>query len=317
MKKIINFNKTLLVLLALLIAGTIYNILREQAYKKGRHETVLFIEADDDNVILLMDLIASNDSGDTLQLYGKDELEPLFSGLSGADARGYVRVPQKIDITWFSYNDNKFYKGVCVLPATKMEALADTKKDYSLTVMTMSNGMFKIIFDNNYNTPIARYKAKEINHKWPFKEDRQTEVTATLLQEHVTPVFLKKSTSKFNQLGYTVYHRNSSFMTGIGYDNQKMLQLVNNRINDSLPPGIPEYLSIGTNIDSTESHRHSFYTFFDVKEMVSLYNALKEKENDFTLQVHLTKKDSLNAIYLENKGKKLRVKNFKIDYRDY
>lgn len=234
----------------------------------------------------------------------------------GENASGFIRIPEKLNITWFSYDDDAFYKGSFALPTEKLKAITDSLTDYSIIVTTQKKGYCNVIIEYDFDHPLASFRAQETTYPWPWKQDRKTEVSATTMRDTITPVFFKSSSSKLTSIDYSIYN-GGYFSVSFYADDKSILKLNNNRINHAFDPGIPEYVSIGTNLDSTADFRHSLNIRFDLKEITDACERQKQATNNFNLELHFTPKDSIKAIYLENRGKKSELKRYKVSYNSY
>ena len=316
MKKFRIFNTIMLCLTGFMITGVFFNVIRKSLYRQGRHETTLSIGTADGSKMLLVELNAITADNDTLSLSGSHELKMITATGYGENASGFVRVPVKLEITWFSYDDNAFYKGSFALPETKLKAIIDTLTNYSIIVTTLKKGYCNVIVEYDFDHPFATFRAEKTAYPWPWEQDRKTEVIATNMRDTITPVFFKGSNSKLTSIDYSIYN-GRYFNVSFYADDKSPLQLNNNRINHTFDAGIPEYLSLGTNIDATADFRHSLSIRFDMKEMTRTYEQQKQETNNFNLELHLTHKDSIKTIYLENNGKKAELKQYEVSYSTY
>lgn len=260
----------------------------------------------EDNPVLLVSMKVVTADNEELEITGIDEIKVIHSYNYDDQATAYIRVPQQIYITWFSYRDNTFYDGVFTLPKDKIEAIIKDKKELSIEAVLSPEGKLKIVIDNKID--IDTFRVKAIDYIWPWKQDRQTEVAATLANDIIEPVFYKESSSRFTTIEYETYNKTDYFRIDTYGENKKLLQLVNNRVNDTMPVGIPQYINIKTTMDSTDMHQHGFYVRFNIPEITSAYRSLIQSENKFELQMHLSDKDSLKSIILKNNRKEKALK---------
>lgn len=167
----------------------------------------------------------------------------------------------------------------------------------------------------DYDKIFGIYKPKQKAYTWPWKIIRQTEVNAILADDIIEPVFIKESKSVYTSIDIQLYNGRYFSINTYNSDKKKLLQLVNNRITNTLPAGIPKYITIGIATDTTLNKRRELYIEFDLKEITDTYTSLKKQYGDkYDLFIYLSDKDSLTGIKLSNTGKSMPLKKYKTNY---
>lgn len=95
-----------------------------------------------------------------------------YSGSTHTQGEDLKTVPVKLDVTWASFLENKFYKGSWDLPVDKIKKLfkegttnwkTNKKESYSSVVVGLAPGGVVVVwmYGNDQQVEIARYQAKE------------------------------------------------------------------------------------------------------------------------------------------------------------
>lgn len=319
MGKIKTYNFILIVIAVVLFSTIIYIKTTTDAYHKGRYNIRLMVHAPDSIPVLLAEAKLITADGERLEIDRTNE-PMLLSRYNYNDApTGYIRIPERMEITWFSHKYNAFYSGTFNLPKDIITALF---KNVKITYPDMPIDIDLIIKPDNtieaavdYDKVFGTYRPKQKAYSWPWKINRQTEVDATLADDVIEPVFIKESKSVYTSIDIQLYNGGYFSVNTYNQDTKKLLQLVNNRITDTLPAGIPKYVTIGTATDTTLNNRRELYIEFDLKEITDTYTTLKNKyDNKYDLLLYLNDKDSLTGIKINNTGKSIPLKKYNTNY---
>lgn len=219
---------------------------------------------------------------------------------------------EAINLEWFSYPDNKFYKLNTNVSKSKISKFLKGKNitayDLVINFTKKANVNLYIKWGRGVERDslfIDCFKGKEYQSKWTLGEDRATDVYLMNSKAIMVPELVVKSKSEFKSL--ELEYDNSNFIR-IGLVNNKFnfndYNLKREKVNtfeiDVKSKKINDYQKLNISINYSKI------------EMSKILKQVSKEKVYFSM--HFNQLDSIENIFIKDTLKTIQLKNYKVNY---
>lgn len=218
--------------------------------------------------------------------------------------------PDSINVKWFSYTENKFYKLEDKIPFEKISSYlkSNNLSDVKITTGFKNGGYLNLYikkdeFSGTDSLLIKSYQGIAYESKWELGQDRPSDVAAMNSKVVIQPELTINSQSKFRTFiaHYNDYSRHfDSISSNVLYGRKSHKGTFN---------------SFSLNLKNIEKYDHKMLNAevsYSNKEMMAILNQLSKEKVSISIQ--MTSLDSIKSIHIKDSIKKIKLKNIKVNY---